>query len=85
MFIWPSKEKDSNTCAFSRAEAWQRSTAKMLCKWNHLRQYAQARFSTALRNMCTCTSVGCTHFFIWLVYWYRLQSICFNQIISVHW
>jgi len=28
MFIWPSEEKDSNTCAFSRAEAWQRSTAK---------------------------------------------------------
>jgi len=37
MFIWPSKEKDSNTYAFSRAEAWQRSTVKMLCHWNHLR------------------------------------------------
>ena len=28
MFIWPSKEKFSDTCTFNRAEAWQRSTVK---------------------------------------------------------
>jgi len=36
MFIWPSKEKDRDTCAFSRVEAWQHLTVKKLCQWNHL-------------------------------------------------
>jgi len=43
---------------------------KKLCQW-HLRQYARARFSTVLRNMCTCTPMGCTHFLTLLVWWYR--------------
>jgi len=37
MFSWPFKEKDSDTCAFSRAEARQCSTVKKLCQLNHLR------------------------------------------------
>jgi len=28
MFSWPSKEKDSDTCAFNKAEARQRSSVK---------------------------------------------------------
>jgi len=58
MFIWPSEEKYSGTCAFSKAEAWWRSTVKMWCQWSHLRQYAQAHLSTVLWNMFTCTPVG---------------------------
>ena len=78
MFIWPSKEKYSDTCMFNRAEAWQRSTIKMLFQWSHLREYARASLSTALRNMCICSQVECIHFSMLLVYWYPLQGICFK-------
>ena len=65
------KEKDSDTCAFSKAEAWQGSTVKSCV--SHFRWYARARFSTALRIMCTCTLVRCTLFTNFHVYWCHLQ------------
>ena len=51
---------------------------KKLFQWSHLREYARANLSTALCNMCTCSPVECIHFSILLVYWYRLQGICFK-------
>ena len=70
MFIWPSKEKDSDTSAFSRAEAWQRSTVK-----NCVNEVIEMICPTpgAFRNMCTCTPVEYINFSFLRVYWHRLQ------------
>ena len=48
---------------------------KKLFQWSHLREYARASLSTALRNMVTCSPVESIHFSILLVYWYRF---CFK-------
>jgi len=34
-------KRDSDTCAFSKAEGWQRSSVKKLCQWSHLRWYVE--------------------------------------------
>ena len=52
MFIWPSKEKYSDTCTFNRAEAWQRSTVKSCFNEVSFERVSCTRLRILLNTIC---------------------------------